>query len=90
MRPLAGLEGVLAGRARKVVEALERSDVEAIYAELSDRAQAWDWDPEEWIVDSWRPRLEALAGTDRTLSGAREVNQVMDVWSSKAATVERS
>lgn len=67
----------LAGRARGVIEALERGDIEAVRARLSERAQDWDWSPQDWIVGFWRPRLDKLAGPDRVVSAVRRVNEVM-------------
>ncbi|WP_210414812.1 VOC family protein [Microlunatus elymi] len=63
--------------AREIAEALERSDISMVQSVLSVRARDWDWVPEEWIADVWRPRLDDLAGADRTLVGQRHVNNVL-------------
>ncbi|MFF0340060.1 VOC family protein [Kribbella sp. NPDC004875] len=56
--------------ARRWVEALERMDVPAANA-----VSGLDgWDPGPWIAGTWRPRLEEFAGSDRTLTDARQVN----------------
>jgi hypothetical protein len=35
------------------------------------------WDPGPWIAEAWRPRVEELAGSGRTVSSARQVNERM-------------
>ncbi|MEV6284675.1 VOC family protein [Kribbella sp. NPDC051770] len=53
----------LVERARSVVEALERDDVEAVAAARS--ARLMDWEPGPWMREAWAPRLEAAAGSGR-------------------------
>lgn len=67
----------LGAAARDTAEALERSDISTVQSRLSDRAQDWDWVLGEWVAEVWRPRLDDLAGADRTLIGQRQVNNVM-------------
>jgi hypothetical protein len=59
--------------ARRWVEALELADVPAANA-VSGLV---GWDPGPWIVESWRPSVEERAGSARTLSGARQLNDHM-------------
>ncbi|WP_371403995.1 hypothetical protein OHA10_39920 [Kribbella sp. NBC_00662] len=59
--------------ARRWVDALEQADVPAANA-----VSGLDgWDPGPWIAEAWQPRVEELAGSDRTVSGARQVNDHM-------------
>lgn len=67
----------LGSAARGVAEALERSDIRTVHSMLSAGAQDWDWVPEEWVAEVWRPRLDDLAGVDRLLIGQRQVNDVL-------------
>ncbi|WP_165546751.1 VOC family protein [Kribbella soli] len=55
------------------VDALERADVRAANA-VSGLV---GWDPGPWIAEAWRPRVDELAGSDRTVSSARQVNDQM-------------
>lgn len=67
----------LLDRARLVAEALERGDLEAVYASLTAGAADWDWDAAEWIASRWRPRLDSYAGLDRAVTSVRRVSDVM-------------
>ncbi|WP_327638171.1 hypothetical protein OHB24_07295 [Kribbella sp. NBC_00482] len=55
------------------VDALEQGDVPAANAVSG----LGGWDPGPWIAESWRPRVEELAGSDRAVSSARQVNDHM-------------
>ncbi|MBM7787628.1 VOC family protein [Tenggerimyces flavus] len=67
----------LLDRARVVVEALERGDVETVYASLTAGAADWDWDAAAWIASRWRPGLDEHAGLDRAVVEVRRVSDVM-------------
>jgi hypothetical protein len=55
------------------VDALGRSDARAATAVCG----LVGWDPGPWIAEAWRPSVEDLAGSDRTVSSARQVNDHM-------------
>lgn len=55
------------------VEALELADVPAANA-VSGLV---GWDPGPWIAEAWRPNVGELAGSDRTVSRVRRVNDHM-------------
>ncbi|WP_133787617.1 VOC family protein [Kribbella sp. VKM Ac-2571] len=55
------------------VDALEQGDVPAANA-VSGLV---GWDPGPWIAEAWRPDVEELAGSGRTVSSARQVNDRM-------------
>lgn len=60
----------LVDRARRIVEALERDDVEAVAAARSPRLA--DWEPGPWMRDVWAARLGTTAGSGRqVVSGWR-------------------
>jgi hypothetical protein len=59
----------LVERGRRVVEALERGDVEAVAGARAERLA--DWEPEKWMRGSWEPRMFACAGGGR---------RVVDGW----------
>lgn len=61
--------------ARRLIDELEQSEPDAIRADLSERLRGWD--PEPWIADRWRPRLDEFAGPDRSVVGIRQVGEVM-------------
>lgn len=53
------------------VDALERADVAAANA-----ISGFDgWDPGPWIVEVWPQKVAEVAGSDRTVSSARQVNE---------------
>jgi hypothetical protein len=55
------------------VDALEQADVPAANAVSG----LLGWDPGPWIAETWQPNVEELAGSDRTVSSARQVNDHM-------------
>jgi hypothetical protein len=55
------------------VGALELADVGAAKAVCG----LVGWDPGPWIVGSWQPEVAELAGLERTVSSARQVNERM-------------
>lgn len=61
----------LAPVARRMIDALERADIEAVRADLSDRLDGWD--PAPWITERWQPQLDEFAGPDRAVIGTRRV-----------------
>jgi hypothetical protein len=60
-------------RAREIVEALERNDVDAVARARSERLA--DWDPGPWILEAWVPRLEASAGANRRVVDGWQVHR---------------
>lgn len=69
----AEMAGDLEEAARRVFDALERSDVTAVRT-LSGLPE---WDPEPWIADTWQANLAELAGSERTVTSARVVSDAM-------------
>ncbi|MGC4942757.1 VOC family protein [Kribbella sp. DT2] len=65
-------ESGLVERARLVVEALERDDVEAVAAARSARLA--DWDPGPWMREVWAVRMQATAGSGRRLVAGWKVH----------------
>ncbi|WP_460652926.1 VOC family protein [Kribbella endophytica] len=65
----------LVERARRVVEALERDDVEAVAAARSSRLAGWE--PGPWMRDVWASRMEAAAGSGRRLGEGWKVHDEM-------------
>jgi hypothetical protein len=59
--------------ARRWIDACERADVSAAKAVSG----LGGWDPGPWVAEAWRPRVEELAGSDRTVGSARQVNERM-------------
>ncbi|MGW6278853.1 VOC family protein [Kribbella sp. NPDC055071] len=55
------------------VGALERADVAGAKAVCG----LVGWDPGPWIVGSWQPDVAEFAGSERTVSSARQVNEHM-------------
>lgn len=62
----------LVERARDVVEALERGDVDGVAAARSRRLE--DWDPGPWIHETWMPRVQAAAGASRRVTDGWRVH----------------
>ena len=62
-------------KAREIVQSLERNDVGAVAHARSERLA--DWDPGPWIVESWLPRLEDLAGANRRIVEGWAVHEQM-------------
>ncbi|MBB5834408.1 VOC family protein [Kribbella italica] len=65
----------LVERARLVVEALERDDVEGVAAARSSRLAGWE--PGPWMRDVWAARLQAAAGSGRRLVAGWKVHDEM-------------
>lgn len=65
----------LVERARAVVGALERNDLDAVSAARSERLRGWSPDP--WIRESWMPRLAEVAGSSRRITDGWQVHDRM-------------